>query len=138
MSSCPDVAAWAYQLVNDLTPGKQGRSTSIQDKSGKCLTKEQEILNRWTGYCIELYTYKNYGDNRVLDCSYHQEDLQPIIYEEVEIAKAVLKSGKSLGAYNIPAELVQAGEETMIDVLTKICNKIEKVSTKPAQGIKWL
>ena len=29
----------AYQLVKDLTSEKQGRSSTIQDKSGKCLTE---------------------------------------------------------------------------------------------------
>ena len=45
----------AYQLVKDLTSEKQGRSTTIQDNSGKCLTEEQEIVSRWTEYCSELY-----------------------------------------------------------------------------------
>ena len=35
-----------------------------------------------------------------------------------------LKKGKSAGVDNIPAELVQAGGGTMIDVLTEICNRI--------------
>ena len=34
----------AYQLVNDLTSEKQSRSSAIQDKSGKCLTEEKDIL----------------------------------------------------------------------------------------------
>ena len=51
----------AYQLVTDLTSEKQGRSTSIQDKSGKCLTEEQEIPSRWAEYCSELYNYESYG-----------------------------------------------------------------------------
>ena len=38
----------AYQLVKDLTSEKQGRSSTIQDKSGKCLPEEKEILSRWT------------------------------------------------------------------------------------------
>ena len=38
----------AYQLVKDLTTEKQSKSTTIQDTSGKCLTEENEILNRWT------------------------------------------------------------------------------------------
>ena len=38
----------AYQLVKDLTSERQGRSSAIQDKSGKSLTEEQEILSRWT------------------------------------------------------------------------------------------
>ena len=43
-----------YQLVKDLTTEKQGKSTTIQEKSGKCLTEEHEILNRWTEYCSDL------------------------------------------------------------------------------------
>ena len=41
----------AYQLVKDLTSEKQGRSSTTQGRSGKCLTEEQEILSRWTEYC---------------------------------------------------------------------------------------
>ena len=77
----------AYQLVQDLTLEKQGRASTIQDKSGKCLTEEKEILSRWTEYCSELYNYEYCGDNAVLDCSQPpNEDLQPILREEVEIA----------------------------------------------------
>ena len=47
----------AYQLVTDLTSEKQGRSSTMQDKSGECLTEEQEILSRWTEYCSELYNF---------------------------------------------------------------------------------
>ena len=49
----------AYQLVKDLTSEKQGRSSTIQDKSGKCLTEEKEILSRWKEYCSELYNYES-------------------------------------------------------------------------------
>ena len=49
----------AYQLVKDLTSEKQSRSSTIQDKSGKCLTEEKEILSRWTEYCSELYNYES-------------------------------------------------------------------------------
>ena len=53
-----------------------------------------------------------------------EEDLQPILREEVEIAVASLKNGKSAGVDDIPTKLVQAGWETMIVVLTEICNGI--------------
>ena len=42
------------------------------------------------------------------------EDLQPILHEEVEIAVAALKKGKSAGVDNVPAGLLQAGGETKI------------------------
>ena len=34
----------AYQLVKDLTTVKQGKATTVLDRSGKCLTQEREIL----------------------------------------------------------------------------------------------
>ena len=49
---------WVYQLVKDLITVKQGKATTVQDRSGKCLTEEREILNRWTEYCTELYNHK--------------------------------------------------------------------------------
>ena len=97
----------AYPLVQDLISEKQGSSSTIQDKSGKCLIEEREILSRWTECCSELYNYENCGDNTVLGCSQPpEEDLQPILREEVEIAVASLKRGKCAGIDNIPAELV--------------------------------
>ena len=57
----------AYQLVKDLTIVKQGKATTVQDRSGKCLTEERQILNRWTEYCSELYNYKADGDPSVLN-----------------------------------------------------------------------
>ena len=35
----------AYQLEKDLTSKKQGRSSTVQGRSGKCVTEEQEILS---------------------------------------------------------------------------------------------
>ena len=94
----------AYQLVKALTSEKQGRSSAIQDKSGKCLTEEKEILSRWTEYCSEPHNYESCGDNAILDCSRSpQEDLQPILREEVEIAVASLKKGKFVRVDNISA-----------------------------------
>ena len=37
-----------YHLLKDLTTVKQGKVTSVQDRSGKCFSEEREILNRWT------------------------------------------------------------------------------------------
>ena len=44
----------AYQLVKDLTTVKQGKATTVQERSGKCFTGEREILKRWEEYCTEL------------------------------------------------------------------------------------
>ena len=55
----------AYQLMKDLTTVKQGKATTAQTHSGKCLT-EREILNRWTEYSTELYNHKADGDLSVM------------------------------------------------------------------------
>ena len=49
----------------------------------------------------------------------------------MEAAVKVLKVGMSAGVDNMPAELVQAGGEAMIDILTTICNKIWKTGKRP-------
>ena len=104
---------------------KQGKTAIIRDRSGKCFTEEREILNQWTEYCSELYNHKANGDPLILNCTQTDtEDDHPILRREVEAAVQSLKKRKSAGVDNIPAELVQAGEEDVITALTTTCNKI--------------
>ena len=68
----------AYELVKGLTTMKQGKATTVQESSGKCLTEETQILNRWTEYCSELYNHKANEDPSVLNCKQtHTEDDHP-------------------------------------------------------------
>ena len=129
----------AYQLVKDLTTVKQGKATTVQDRSGKCITEERQILNRWTEYCTELYNHKANGDPSVLDCPQTDtEDDHPILLKGVESAVQLLKKGKSSGVDNIPAELAQAGGENVITVLTIICRKIWQTGEWPTQWTQYL
>ena len=118
--------------MKDLTAVKQGKATTVQDRSGKCLTEERQLLNRWTECCSGLPNYKANGDPSVLD--YPQtdtEDDHPILHREMEAAEQSSKKGKSAGVDNIPAELVQAGGEDVITALTTICNKIWQTGEWP-------
>ena len=111
--------------MKDLTTVKQGKATTVEDRSGKCLTEERQILNQWTEYCSELYNHKATGDPAVLNCPQTDtEDAHPILRKEVENAVPSLKKGKSAGADNVPAELAQAGGADVITALTAICNEI--------------
>ena len=95
----------AYKLVNDLSSEKQGRSSTIQTSLGNVLLKKKRFSA--DGQNIAQNNYESCRDNAVLDCSQPlEEDLQPILREEVEIAVAPLKKGKSAGVDNIPLELV--------------------------------
>ena len=118
----------AYQLVKHLTTMKQGKATTIQNCSGKCLTEEREILNRRSEHCTELYNHKANGDPSVLNCPQTDtENDQPILRKKLEAAVQLLKKGKSVLIDNIPAELAQAGGEEVITALTIICNKIWQI-----------
>ena len=96
--------------MKDLTTVKQGKATTVQDRSGKCFTEERETMNRWTEYSSELYNHKANGDPSVLSClQTDTEDDHSIVRKEVEAAVQSLKKGKSAGVDNIPEELAQAG-----------------------------
>ena len=96
--------------MKDLTTVKQGKATTVQDRSGECRTDERQTPNQWIEYCSELYNYKANGDPSVLNCPQTDtEDDHPILRREVETAVQSLKKGMSAGVDNIPAELVQAG-----------------------------
>ena len=58
----------AYQLVKELISLKQGKTTTIQDKAGKCLIEEQDNLMRWTEHCSELYTHTHTQQQEILRC----------------------------------------------------------------------
>ena len=123
--------------MKDLTTVKQGKATTVQDRSGKYLTEERERLNRWTKYCTELYNHKAPRDPSVLDCPQTDtEDDHPILRREVEAAVQSLKKGKSNGVDNNPAELIQAGGEDVITALTTICNKIWQTGEWPTPRIQ--
>ena len=82
--------------MKELTTVKQGKATTVQDHSGKCLTEERQILNRWTKYCFKLYNYKASGDPSVVNCPQTDtEDDHPMLRREVEAAVQLLKKGKS-------------------------------------------
>ena len=119
---------------NEVTTVKQGKAATMQDLSGKCLTEERQILNRWTEYCSELYNYKANGDPSVLDCpKTDTEDDHPVLRRKAEAAVQSLKKGKSTGVDSIPAEVVKAGREDVITTLTAICNKIWQTGEWPAR-----
>ena len=120
--------------MKDLTTVKQGKATTVQTHSGKCLT-EREILNRWTEYCYELYNHKANEDPSVLDCPQTDiKDDHPILLKEVEAAVQSLQKGKSTGVDNIPAELVQAGEKNLITALRQSATRFGRQENGQPHG----
>ena len=132
-------AKQAYAIIKDLTQDKHSKVAIIRDKEDKVLTEEKDILNRWSEYCSDLYNYNIQGDPTVIDNTKSSvNDEIPIIREEVVHAVKSLKSGKSAGVDNVPAELIQAGGDNMIDILHTLCNRIWKTGQWPKQWTQSL
>lgn len=123
-----------YDKIKDLTREKKSTVTIIADKEGNILTEEQEIHQRWTEYCKDLYNTKTTVDPTVLQTEPHtnEEEEFNILRSEVERAVKELKAGKSPGVDNIPAELLKAGGDTTIDILHQICNNIWETGIWPS------
>ena len=76
--------------MRELQRNKVG--SQISRTYGKCLTEEQEIVSRWTEHYSELNNYESNGDTAILNYSQlPEDDLQPIVRDEVQIAEAALK-----------------------------------------------
>jgi len=115
----------AYKIIKDLTQQKLSRATTIQDKNGVGLTDEKDITNRWTEYCSDLYNHRTQRDPNIIKShDMSNKDNFPILREEIVAPVRSLKNGKAAGADNIPAELIKYGGTAVIDILTKVCNKI--------------
>ena len=84
----------AYRIVKELTNTKQRHVSVIQDKTGKCLTEEHEVLTRFTEYCSDLYNHGSNGDTTILNGPHDtNDDNSPIVRAEAEAAVKCLKRG---------------------------------------------
>jgi len=129
----------AFAIVKELTTEWKPKCFVVEDKDGNLLTQAEDVTERWRQYCDELYNHKaNTSDNSLKDIqqtiSSEEEDEPPILRQEIEEAVRKLKCNKSPGTDNIPAELLKAGGENMVDILLKICNLTLKTGEWPT---KW-
>ena len=121
--------------MKDLITVKQGKATTIKNRSGTCLTEERQILNGWTELCVEVYNHKTNGDPSILNCPHLGKDDHPILRKEAEAAVQSLQKRKIAGVDNIPAQLVKIGGEAVITGLTTICNKTLQIGKRTTRVI---
>jgi hypothetical protein len=85
----------------------------VKDEWGNLLADPHKILNRWKNYFCHLSNV--HGPCGVREGEMHTAE--PFVPEpsasEAEIAIGKFKRYKSLGVDHIPAELIQAGTETL-------------------------
>jgi hypothetical protein len=93
----------------NLRKGTKPRINIIKDENGNLVADPQSVLNRWKNFFNQVPNLHGVHDIRQMDI----HTVEPLVPEpslvEVEIAIGKLKSYKSPGTDQIPAELIKAG-----------------------------
>jgi hypothetical protein len=110
----------------------------LKAENGGLLEDSNGILNRWNNYFSQLLNVHRVSDVRQLKI-YRAEQLVPETSPfDAEIAIANLKSYKSPGSDQIPAELLEAEGQILRSKIHKLINSIwnkEKYSSLKAKSI---
>ena len=111
-----------YRGINYFKKGYQPRCNIVKDEKGDLVADSHSIVARWRNYFSQLFNVHGVKDVRQAEI----HTAEPLVPEpsasEVELAIDKLKSHKSPGIDQIPAELIKAGGRT-------ICLEIHKLIT---------
>jgi hypothetical protein len=92
----------------------------VKYENGDVLADSQKVLNRWKNYFSQLLNLHSVGDVKQMEV--HMAERPSHL--EVKFAIAKLKKYKLQGNDEIPAELIQAGGETLMSAIHKHVNCI--------------
>ena len=121
-----------FKVIKDIVKTKMPQCSTVKDTNGKILTESEDIKRRWRTYCEELYK----KDPRVHSTPIPNEnpvEEPAILLSEVENAIKKMKTGKSPGIDNIPAELIKAAGTSGAKVMLRICNAIWRKNEWPKE-----
>jgi len=102
-----------YWGINDFKKGYQPRTITVKDEKGDLVADSHSIMTKWRNCYSQLLNIHGVKDVRQTEI-HTAEPLVPEPSEfEVELAIEKLKSHKSPGIDQIPAELSKAGGRTI-------------------------
>jgi hypothetical protein len=133
----------AYSLIKMLGKKPTPRLNVLRNQEGTMLQSKEEIKQRWTQYCSDLYRDPGGGDEVVQELegitpSVNDGDSHDVLYSEIQAAIHSLKKNKSPGSDGITAELLQAGGEQLTRQMHTLCNKAWQEGTIPDEWGKSL
>jgi hypothetical protein len=109
-----------YRGINDVKKGYQPRTRIVKDEKGDLVADSHSIMVGWRNYFSQVLNV--YGVSDVRQVEIHTAELlvpEPSALE-VELAIEKLKSHKSPGTDQIPAELIKAGGRTICCAIHKL------------------
>jgi len=105
-----------YRSISDLKKGYQPRTNTVMDEKGDGVADSYSILSRWRNYFSQRMNV--HGVNDVRQTGIHTAE--PLVPDpsvfEVELAIEKLKSHKSPGINQIPAELIKVGRTIRAEI----------------------
>jgi hypothetical protein len=101
-----------YRSINEFRKGYQPRTNLLKDERGDLLPDPHKILNRWKNYFCQLLNVHGAGGVRQTEMHTPEPFVPGPSASEGEVVIGKMKSYKSSGVDQIPAELIQAGGET--------------------------
>ena len=98
-----------YKGISDFKIDYQPRTNIVRDEKGDLVTDSHSILAKWRNHFSQFFSVHGFSDVRQREML----TAEPLVPEpsafEVELAVKKLKSHKSPGIDQIPAELIKAG-----------------------------
>jgi hypothetical protein len=127
-----------YRGINEFKKGYQHRINIIKDENCNLIADSQNVLKGWKSFFNQVLNVQGVHDVRQMDI----HTAEPLVPEsslvEVEIAIGNLKSYKSPGTDNIPAELIKAGGETLYSEIHRLIRCIWNKEELPQQWKEYI
>ena len=109
-----------HKGINDFKKEYQPRTMIVKDEKGDLVADSHSIMARWRNYFFQVLNVHGLSDVRQAEI----HTAEPLVPEpsalEVELAIEKLKSHKSPGTDQIPAELIKAGGRTIRCAIHKL------------------
>jgi len=122
-----------YSGINDFKKGYQPRCNIMKDKKGDLVAYSHSIVASWRNYFSQLFNVHGVKDVRQAEI----HTAEPLVPEpsaaEIELSIDKLKSHKSPGIDQIPAELIKAGGRTIRLEFHKLITSIWKREKLPEE-----
>jgi hypothetical protein len=119
--------------INEVKRGYQPRNNLVKDENGDLLADSHNILNRWKNYFSQLLNVHNVSEVSKIEVHMAEPLVPGPSRLQAEIAIAKLKKYKSPGSDQIPAELIQAGNEMLLAAIHNLINSIWNKEEFPDQ-----
>jgi hypothetical protein len=122
-----------YSNIKEFKKGYQPRSNLIKDENSDLLADSRSTLNRWKNYFCQLLNVRGVNDVRQTEIHKAEPSVPEPSSFECETAIEKLKRYKSPGTDQIPAELIQVGDNALHSKTYKLIDCIWNKEELPDQ-----